>query len=175
MNLLDIARAAVAEVAPSPPATPAQTAELRALVALVAESWPEAERAEALAVALADPEDALKCWRALAEDHADATARIVYPAGLYTSAPLAERDPTDDRRTCLDCANLTTRDHRCIAASRGERPGNAARNSHPVSDILKRCECYKPQPAEPDQRTGAERWPEMVADTKRLKEMARHG
>ena len=32
---------------------------------LVAAAWPEAERAEALAVALADPLDALICWRAL--------------------------------------------------------------------------------------------------------------
>jgi len=34
-------------------------------VARVAASWPEAERAEALAVALAEPPDALICLRAL--------------------------------------------------------------------------------------------------------------
>lgn len=181
MNLLDIARAARAEVAPSPQAaikpetTPAQVAELRALVALVAASWPEAERAEALAVALTDPADALTCWRALAQDHRDATTRIVYPAGLYTSAPLDERNPTDDRRTCMDCANLTARDHRCLAAWRGERPGNAARNYHPVPNLLGRCECYAPKPGEPDQRGGADRWPCMVENTKRLQEMARNG
>lgn len=146
----------------APSATPEQAAALRALVARVAASWPEAERAEALAVALADPADALTCWRALAMDRADAPARIVYPAGPYTSAPLAERDPTDDRRTCLDCANLTATERRCLAAWRGERPSNAGRNYHPIADLLKRCECYRPQPAEADQRKGAERWPYLL-------------
>ena len=47
-------------------ATPSEAAELRELVSLVAADWPEAERAEALAAALADPEEALACWRALA-------------------------------------------------------------------------------------------------------------
>lgn len=93
MNLLDIARAALVEVAPSPPAapaaaTPAQEAELRALVACVAASWPEAERAEALAVALADPADALTSWRALRDDFQVADTkvkRLKPPAASSTS------------------------------------------------------------------------------------------
>ena len=59
---------AICDPIPSPPqryATQEQAAELRELVALVAAAWPDAERAEALAVALADPVDALICWRAL--------------------------------------------------------------------------------------------------------------
>jgi hypothetical protein len=73
MNLLDIARAVLAEVAPSPPdapaaAAPVHEAELRTLVARVGASWPEAERGEALAVAPADPADALISFRALVED-----------------------------------------------------------------------------------------------------------
>jgi hypothetical protein len=43
--------------------------EIRKLVNLVAADWPQHERAEALAVALADPVDALTCWRALADEH----------------------------------------------------------------------------------------------------------
>ena len=54
-------------------ATPAQEAELRRLVALVAADWPDREQVEALAVALADAEDALICFRALAAGLADRT------------------------------------------------------------------------------------------------------
>lgn len=80
MNLLDIASAALAEfrrgaTATSPAAdsrtvaaTPEQATELRALVAIVAAAWPESERAEALAVALSDPEAALTSFRLLAHD-----------------------------------------------------------------------------------------------------------
>jgi hypothetical protein len=67
MRMLDIARAALRDRSHNV-ATPEQAAELRELVAIVAASWPEAERAEALAVALADPEAALISFRALVED-----------------------------------------------------------------------------------------------------------
>jgi hypothetical protein len=40
--------------------------ELRELIRMFTADWPEVERAEALRVALADPEAALICWRALA-------------------------------------------------------------------------------------------------------------
>jgi hypothetical protein len=51
---------------PQRPASPEEETELRALVALVTAAWPDDERADALAVALIDPVDALTCWRALA-------------------------------------------------------------------------------------------------------------
>ncbi len=60
MNLLDIARAALVErsaiTLPAAVASAGQAAELRALLTIIAADWPEAERAEALAVALADPD-----------------------------------------------------------------------------------------------------------------------
>ena len=51
-------------------ATPEQEAELRALVAAVgaAYDFTEAEHAEALAVALANPVDAITCFRAMAKE-----------------------------------------------------------------------------------------------------------
>jgi hypothetical protein len=49
------------------PATPAEETELRTLIKSVADrdGWEAADREEAVAVALADPADALACWRAL--------------------------------------------------------------------------------------------------------------
>ncbi len=96
-------------------------------------------------------------------------------AGPFTTAPLAERSPDDDRRTCTDCANLSPQKGRCLAAWRGEGPNHAGREYHPITDLLGRCESYRPLASEADQRTGAERWPELVANTKRLQEMRRHG
>lgn len=95
-------------------------------------------------------------------------------AGPYTSAPLADRDPRDDRRTCTACANLSPQKGRCLAAWRGDGPGLTGRHYHPIADLLGRCECYRPLANEVDQRTGGERWPEMIANTKRLRGM-RHG
>jgi hypothetical protein len=55
-------------------ATPAEARELRELVPIVAADWSESERAEALAVALADADSALVCFRALRpEDFATST------------------------------------------------------------------------------------------------------
>lgn len=154
-------------------ATPAQGAELRALVARVAASWPEAERAEALAVALADPADALTSWRALAAELPAQPVRQ-HSAGPYTLAPLAERDPGDDRRTCHDCAHLSLIG-RCTAAARGNPNTDAGRSGFPIDDLLRRCLAYAPGPDDPDRRNGAERWPGMVADALRRQEMAARG
>ena len=49
-------------------ATPAQASELRELIALILASGSEADKTEALAVALADPGAALTSFRALAAD-----------------------------------------------------------------------------------------------------------
>jgi len=126
-------------------ATPEQAAELRELIALILANESEADRPEALAVALADPDAALTCFRALAADIGSNTRR---PARVPV---------TDDRRPCTDCTNLTARDHRCLAAWRGERPGGAARDYHRVIDLPRRCECFAPKPAESDQRNGPQR------------------
>jgi len=75
--------------------------------------------------------------------------------------------PTDDRRTCQQCANL---DHqrgrdgfrRCAAARRGELPYIASRDYSPVPDVPKRCEGFAPMPDDPDRRTDRERWPELI-------------
>jgi hypothetical protein len=64
-------------------------------------------------------------------------------------------DPTDNRIICKQCVNLTGR--RCFAAARGEIV--ASRNLEPIRDLRRRCEAFRPLPADPDQRTGAERWP----------------
>lgn len=105
----------------------------------------EAERAEALAAALADPDAALTCYRELADK------------GLATAI-------ADDRRRCLDCANLTPLDQRCGAAARGEKIATAGRRYYPVLDLLRRCEGFTPNASDPDQRSGLERWPYLAAD-----------
>lgn len=166
-----VARAEVAEQGPVSVATPEQAAELRALFAIVAADWPDVEQAEALALALSDPEAALTSFR---ESAREKQARVrFWQSGPYTSAPLAERDPTDDRRLCTDCANRTPQG-RCLSAWRREGPGAAAREYYPISNLLRRCGCYAPRAHDPDQRPGAERWP-CVADEVLQKRGAGHG
>jgi hypothetical protein len=131
----------------------AQYDELCHLIACVLEQDTEADRTEALAVALADPEAALTSFWALLADLQ--TVQVAF-------------DPDDDRRPCTACANLTSRDHRCLAAWRGERPGNAARDYHPAIDIPRCCECYLPIVREVDQRPGAERWPSLLRPIPRI-------
>ena len=66
MNLLDLAREAIADL-PDPSqhreATPEQARELRELVALLFGGDTETHQAEALAAALADPDAALTSFR----------------------------------------------------------------------------------------------------------------
>ena len=129
-----------------PSATPAEAGELRELIALILPDADEAEQAQALAVALADPEAALASFRALAADLRPNPAP--YP---------------DDRRACRECANLDRqrgRDgfRRCAAARRGELPYIAHRDYCPVPDQPQRCVGYLPHSDDPDQRTGRERW-----------------
>ena len=81
----------------------------------------------------------------------------------------------DDRRPCTDCANLTAREHRCLAAWRGNRPGNAGRDYHPVIDLPRRCECYAPKSGEPDQRPGDVRWPYLNVGARNHTVGPKHG
>lgn len=117
-----------------------EMASLAALVRSVGAAWaftPE-EVAEALTHALAKPEEARACFEALA-------------------AEVASMD--DDRTTCQTCAGRRF-DGACRAAQRGDISGTA-RNYTPDPAIRRRCEAYAPKPNDPDQRTGAERWPNL--------------
>lgn len=71
-----------------------------------------------------------------------------------------------DLRPCLWCRNFT-RSGRCLAAWRGDL--RAARDWMPTfPELPQRCIGYDPPADDPDQRTGRERWPEMVSWQARL-------
>lgn len=149
MNLLDIARAQVpAGLATRPAiiATPEQATDLRALLAVATSDWPSDERADALAAALADPDGALRSFRALVAERSAVVAR----------------DRPSDMRPCRACANLSA-GGRCLAAGRGESLGDGIAYSRTwtpsMPDRPQRCGAYAPGPADPDRRSGRERWP----------------
>ena len=128
-------------------ATHDQVADLRALFAIVAADWPPDEQAEAVAVALADPESALTCLRALAAN--------------LPSAGAAGRDDDPQMHSCRQCLNLPPSGV-CLAARRGERFGVGivvGRNYVPPPDLPQRCGAFTPLPGNHDQRPGADRWP----------------
>lgn len=152
MNLLDLARSALPPV-PESGATDEQAAELRRLVGIVSADWPADERAGALAVALADPEAALDCFRALVAER-------------EATAPLATiADPR--MRTCRQCLNLSP-GGRCLAAWRGESfgPGIAVAGDYQPLDIdrRQRCYAYSPGPEDADRRSGREPWPLLFCE-----------
>ena len=62
----------------------------------------------------------------------------------------------DNRRRCAECGNLAS-NGRCLAAARRELV--ASRTYAPAPDWLRRCECFKSLPSDPDQRAGRDRWP----------------
>jgi hypothetical protein len=62
----------------------------------------------------------------------------------------------DDRRRCRHCLNLSQAGT-CTVASPGGVV-SARRGYEPIQDILRRCEGYRPNEEDPDQRPGAERW-----------------
>lgn len=131
--------------APAPAIAPAERAhlgdalvpeaELIALVDTVADfhGFNTEQRVEAKQVALADPEAALDCFR-------DLVAKIP-----------GTRSTTDDRITCNQCANLVG--HKCMKWNEL----GAARVWEPIQLPL-RCEQFKPDAGDADQRTGAQRW-----------------
>ena len=125
-------------------ATKADSSELARLLALILPGDDEGQR-EALPIACADPDAALKSFRALT-------------AGLAPQMPDPLPQPSSSMSTCEACRNLTTlRDRdgfrRCSAA---------LRRRNPVPDIGRRCEYFRPLPGDPDQRTGRERWPMLL-------------
>ncbi len=70
----------------------------------------------------------------------------------------AEAVDFDDRRHCHDCMNLSP-GGRCLAAWGGEI--KAGKRYKPLDNCPRRCYGFKPKKHEPDQRTGAERWPSL--------------
>lgn len=104
------------------------------------------------------------CWLLHFTDREAVTVWITPPAThgevltLYPESVAAEPAPPcdeppsaavtdDDRRTCHQCANLTTNlsgEARCLAAWRGELK-DAARHYHPVADMLHRCGAFRPK------------------------------
>lgn len=139
-------------------ATREQATELRELVGIVAAHWPNDERTEALAAALADPDAALVCFRALAAECRGATA------GRQEPAPA-------DMRSCVDCASYTP-SGRCLAAWRGESFGAGIATSRTWTPALperpQRCGAYAPGPNDHDKRTGRERWPFLFTGGKNV-------
>lgn len=119
----------------------AEVKELQALVATIYQGDTEADRAEALAAALADPDIALLCYRAIA-----GTPSLVIATGA------------DDRRCCIQCRNL--RGGVCsVARAEADALVVANRRYRPVSDLRRRCEGFRPDDDDPDQRPGSQRWP----------------
>lgn len=70
----------------------------------------------------------------------------------YSNQETKGDDFDDDRRRCIQCANLTT-GGLCV--------GGVVANRHylPVRDQPRRCEGYAPGPDDADRRHGRERWP----------------
>lgn len=129
--------------------TPTQ-AEAKEITALVLAVFADDSRRningnEALAVALADPDGALLCYRTIAEERG-----------------LALPDADDDRRRCTQCLNL--RGRVCSVAIPGGLV-SANRGYQPMRNVLQRCAGYLPNETDNDQRTGNERWPGLI-DTK---------
>ncbi|MDA8093175.1 MAG: hypothetical protein M0T84_04555 [Betaproteobacteria bacterium] len=118
----------------------------------------------------AEDEDAIRAWLVLIEEagpamiaevlshcqrDADARAYFVKQAAMELPHPAP---PRDDRRTCIQCANLIGR--RCQAAKRGEIV--ASREYEPIRDLPRRCEGYAPGADDQDRRHGRERWPALI-------------
>lgn len=81
----------------------------------------------------------------------------------------------DDRIMCVDCAKLRVHKHTlCMAAAKREREDVGERYG-PIADIPFRCEWFQPKPGDPDQRTGAQRWPTLMDDyRKRMTDAKNH-
>lgn len=85
--------------------------------------------------------------------HLDSDAKSYFSERAYTEVL---KPPTllDDRRSCVQCANLIAR--RCQAAKRGEIL--ASPNYEPIIHQPRRCEGYAPGLDDPDRQRGRERW-----------------
>ena len=92
--------------------------------------------------------------------HSEATTNAGGIARAYASpepiAPVRDYDTSDDRRWCADCLRLTEHG-RCTAPAAGLFI--ASRQYEPDQTMPRRCIAYLPGPNDPDQTTGAVRWP----------------
>lgn len=75
---------------------------------------------------------------------------------MLRDMPLRTIPDTDDRRRCSQCTQMGTTGP-CRAARSGELIAN--RNYEPDRKLLRRCEGYRPNRSDPDQRSGLQRWP----------------
>lgn len=89
-------------------------------------------------------------------DDAEISRVSIGSNGAAAVTDVREAKGVDDRRACIQCANLTARGL-CLAARRGEIV--ASRSYQPVRDIPRRCEGYVPGADDADRRRGLERWP----------------
>lgn len=128
--------------------TKTEADEITGLVQAIYANDTEDDRAEALAVALTDPDGALLCYRTIAKD------RGISPAAI-----------PDDRRTCRQCHRLQGRG--CSIAKAGGLV-SANRGYMPNPEILMRCAGYLPNDNDADKRPGGERWP-GITNTKGMK------
>lgn len=101
--------------------------------------------------------------RMLETSETDPTPQIVdYDTGAGEFAHLPGIDHPerfgDNRRRCCECLNRA-HNGRCLAVARGLVV--AARGYTPHPEWLRRCEGYKPCTTDPDQRSGADRWPRL--------------
>ena len=101
--------------------TAEESAHLAMLMMAIYGDDSEDDRTEALQAALADPDNALACYTAIASEHG-----LTLPDG-------------DDRRTCRQCANL--RGGACSVACPGGAV-SANRGYRPAADLLQRCEAF---------------------------------
>ncbi len=88
------------------------------------------------------------------QERAPASEAVNAPAGL-PGIGSPER-AGDNRRRCAECGNLAS-NGRCLTAARRELV--ASRTYTPAPDWLRRCECFKPLPNDPEQSAGRDRWP----------------
>jgi hypothetical protein len=116
-------------------ATPAERRELRTLIDVLFAPSVESACDVAYETALASPDNALAYYRSVAQK-----------LGL----DLRQIQVWDNRRTCLECRNLSP-NSMCLAAWRGELSG-VLRDYEPIKDMQQRCEGYAPRPGDPDQR-----------------------
>lgn len=70
--------------------------------------------------------------------------------------PIRTVPDTDDRRMCSQCTQIG-KVGPCQAARSGQIV--ASRNYEPDRELLRRCEGYRPDRTDPDQRPGLQRWP----------------
>jgi hypothetical protein len=108
-------------------------------------------------LALIDEADPATIAEVISQSQRDADARAYFIRRAAAELPKPSAFP-DDRRTCTQCTSL--RQGICdIAKPEAGALVVASRRYAPDPELPRRCEGYAPKASEPDQRSGAERWP----------------